>query len=24
MLDEMLGREYFIRVVPPREVSADL
>jgi LmbE family N-acetylglucosaminyl deacetylase len=24
MLNEMLGREYFVRVLPPREVSADL
>jgi hypothetical protein len=24
MLHEMLGREYFVRVLPPREVSADL
>jgi LmbE family N-acetylglucosaminyl deacetylase len=24
MLNEMLGREYFVRVLPPREVSGDL
>jgi LmbE family N-acetylglucosaminyl deacetylase len=24
MLDEMLGREYFVRIVPPRELEADL
>src|SRR4029077_19132801 len=24
MLHEMLGREYFVRVLPPREVSGDL
>ncbi|HEX6060788.1 MAG TPA: hypothetical protein VF001_01865, partial [Candidatus Limnocylindria bacterium] len=24
MLQEMLGREYFVRVVPAREVSAEL
>jgi len=24
MLHEMLGREYFVRVLPPRELGADL